>query len=212
MIKLSLKGFADFMSAGPAKQRTILRQYKYPDEDEARAKIVYYREARDRIAAYHKSREEPAWLDTQANSIATLAAANSGQTRVRLGHNARALAQYRQHFAQSVYEVLGEVTLRYTVDDVTISVAPDLHVREKGSEKIIKFEFGKNEPPARLVKILSQVMFQAAEGSGLGLPSSSVLYVDVPRNKIYKGARAGARMARDLEATCQMISALWQSI
>ncbi|MGO9411156.1 MAG: hypothetical protein ACLQCB_10440 [Spirochaetia bacterium] len=212
MIKLSLKGFADFMSAGPAKQRTILWQYKHPDEDEARAKIVYYREARDRIAAYHKHGEEPGWLDAQANGIATLAAGNSGQTRVRLGHNARALTQYRQHFAHREYEVLGDLTLHYTVDDVTITVAPDLHVREKGAEKIIKFEFGKNAPSDRLVKILSQVMFQAAEDSGLGLPSSSVLYVDVPRNKIHKGARTGARMARDLEATCQMISAVWQSI
>jgi hypothetical protein len=212
MIKLSLKGFADFMSAGPAKQRTILGQYKYPDEDEARAKIVYYREARDRIAAYHKLGKEPDWLDTQANSIAALAAANAGKTRVRLGHNARALSQYRTHFARRLYEVLGEIVLHYTVDDVTISVVPDLHVRENGSEKIIKFEFAKNQPPDRLVKILSQVMFQAAEDSGHGLPSSSVLYVDVPRNKIHKGARAGARMARDLEATCQMISAVWQSI
>lgn len=60
--KLSLKGLADFMTASPSRQRKILRAYKYPSEDEARAKILYYREARDRIAAFHVSPHDVSWL------------------------------------------------------------------------------------------------------------------------------------------------------
>jgi len=212
MIKLSLKGFADFMNAGAAKQRTILRQYKYPDEDEARAKIIYYREARDRICAYHKACEHPDWFETQAAGLAILAASSGKHARSRLNHNARALLQYREHFAERKYQVLDEVVLRYSVGEVTISVVPDLHVIEDGSEKIIKLEFSKNQPLDRFVKIVSQVMFQSAADAGLDLPSSSVLYMDVPRNKTYKGARAKARLIRDVEATCRNISALWPSI
>ncbi len=212
MIKLSLKGFADFMSAGPAKQRSILRQYKFPDEDEARAKIVYYREARDRISVYHKTGKTADWLEKEAKGIAALAAGSAGRTKDRLNHNARALLQYQTYFASCVYKVLAEVALRYSIGDVVISVVPDLHVTEDGKEKLIKFEFSKEPPAERLTKVICQLMFQASQDAGLGFPSSSILYIDVPRNKVHKGARAGARIRNDLEATCKNISALWPTI
>jgi hypothetical protein len=60
MIKrLSIKGLADFMTASASRQRSLLRAYKYPKEDESRAKILYYREARDRVAVYRQSRPPP---------------------------------------------------------------------------------------------------------------------------------------------------------
>ena len=62
MIKLSLSGFADYMTANPHRQRAVLRAYKYPSEDESRAKIIYYREARDAIRLYHRRPRTGQWL------------------------------------------------------------------------------------------------------------------------------------------------------
>ena len=45
MKQISMKGLADYVVARPAKQHTILRGFKYPKEDESRAKQLYYREA-----------------------------------------------------------------------------------------------------------------------------------------------------------------------
>jgi hypothetical protein len=212
MIKLSVKGFADFMTSGPAKQRNILRQYKYPDEDEAHARILYYREARDRIAGYHKGRESPDWLATQSGNLSSLAALSAGRTRARLNHNARALTAYHAHFGNREFEMLEDLVLRFTLEEVTITVAPDLHVREGGVEKMIRLEFGKDHPPERLIKIIAQLMYQTASDAGMNLKSSSVLCFDVPRGSVYKGAAVRSRLMKDIEATCQNISALWPSI
>ena len=42
MIKLSVKGLADYMMASPAAQHTTLRDFKYPDKDEAKSRRLYY--------------------------------------------------------------------------------------------------------------------------------------------------------------------------
>jgi hypothetical protein len=55
-------------------------------------------------------------------------------------------------------------------------------------------------------------MFEAALVDGLKLPSSQVLYVDVPRGVRYKAARLGARMRANIEAACQNIAAIWPTI
>lgn len=212
MIKLSVKGFADYMTSGPAKQRTILRQYKYPDEDEAHARIIYYREARDRIAGYHKGQESPDWLTAQSRNLSALATLSAGRTKARLNHNARAISAYQAHFSEREFGVLDDLVLRFTLEEVTITVAPDLHVTEDGVEKMIKLDFGKNPPSEKLVKIISQLMYQTACDAGLNMKSASVLFFDVPRGKVFRGATARSRMMRDIEATCQNISAVWPSI
>jgi hypothetical protein len=50
MFKLSLKGFAIFISASPSGQRKVLHNFKYPDE-KRRSQAKYYRDARKAIAA-----------------------------------------------------------------------------------------------------------------------------------------------------------------
>jgi hypothetical protein len=105
--KISLKGLADYMTASHTRQRTVLRQYKYPEEDEAQAKIIYYREARDRVAVLHRSDRDSNWLLQQAAQLDTLAAMSTGQTKTRLRHNARALRAYANHFGGSQFRDLG---------------------------------------------------------------------------------------------------------
>jgi hypothetical protein len=212
MKKLSMKGFADFMTASPSRQRTILRHYKYPAEDEPRARILYYRDARDRVAAYHTGNHEPKWLISEATSLRGLAQVSTGHTKTRLNHNARALRAYATNFADRNFEILDELLIPLQFDDVVITVRPDLHVTERNSEKIVKLEFGVNPPSNDMVRIISQLMFEASEQAGMGLTASMVLFLDVPRGDEQRGARMGARMRSDIEATCQIIDGIWPSI
>jgi hypothetical protein len=55
VIRISVKGLAKFIEGGPSAQRRVLREYKYPDEDEPSAMRLYYRDATDRIYAFHKN-------------------------------------------------------------------------------------------------------------------------------------------------------------
>lgn len=212
MIKISVSGLADFMTARPARQRTILRHYKYPDLDAARAKIAYYRDARDRIAAFHKGDHDKPWLLGHASQLDLLASLTGGASGRRMGHNATALRRYATHFAERRFRPLSDIQMDWVLEGVRVSVHPDLHVVERKKEKIIKLEFGRNEPSRDTVRIISQAMYEAARGHIADVTSSSVLYLDVRRGVEHKGARAGSRVLRDIEATCKTIGEIWPGL
>lgn len=212
MKKISLKGFAQIMLASPSRQRTLLRYHKYPSEDEPRARILYYRDARDRISAYHSLEYESDWLLQEARALELLASVSSGARRTRLNHNGRGLRAYARRFSSRKFEVLEDLLLTLEFGDVRITVRPDLHIVEGKREKIIKLEFGVSEPSADEVKIISQAMYEAADQVGMGLTAASILYFDVPRGAQHKGARLGSRRRADIEATCQIIDAIWGTI
>jgi hypothetical protein len=212
MKKISLKGFAQIMLASPARQRTLLRYHKYPSEDEPRARILYYRDARDRIIAYHSLGHDPEWLVDEARALERLASASVGPRKTRLNHNGRALRAYAKHFASRNFEILDDVLFNLVFGDVQITVRPDLHVVERNKEKLIKLEFGVVEPSGDEIKIISQAMFEAAEQEGMKITAASILLLDVPRGVEHKGARMGSRRRRDIEATCQIIDAIWDGL
>jgi len=212
MKKLSLKGLADFMTAPEAKRRKILHQFKYPDEDESKAKIIYYREAKERIIVHHRGGQKPSWLLEEASRIDDQASLSIGQTKIRLKHNARSLHAYTRNFACREFDVLDDARLALLYGDVRISIFPDLHVREKGKEKIIKFEFNKDAANPELVKIVSQCMYEASEQAGMALSAANVLLFDVAQGQEHRGAKIGARMRSNIEAACLNISAIWDGI
>ncbi len=212
MKQISIKGLAEFMAAGPSKQRTVVRRYKYPREDEARAMRIYYREARDVVEAHHRRGNGSSWLLDEATRLATLSDYLTGRSRTRLRHNVRGLRAYEAHFAGRPFEVLRGISAPLIFGDVRISVVPDLHVREGKNERVIKLEFGVNPPSDSEVKVISQLMFEAVHKAGLPLPAAGVLYLDVQRGKEHRGARAGSRMKSDIEAACKTISNIWDSI
>jgi hypothetical protein len=212
MIRLSVKTLAKYMTASPAVQRTILRNAKFPAEDEAYAMRLYYREAVDRIEAFHRNNHDTAWMLAKAEDLAQLAALQGGPSRTRLRHNSRAVRQYSQNFGARQFVPQAAYRLRLDVGSVRISSAPDLSVIEAGKQKAIKLHFSSTAPDPDVVKIVSQCMFAAAQGQLANVTGSSVLYLDVARGDEYRGARAGARTMREIEAACETISVLWEAI
>jgi len=184
------------MAANDARRRTIVRRFKYPREAEAFAMIKYHQEARDAITAYHSGNHDAAWLRSLGDQLDAFAASVTSPTRTRIRHNARAIHAYANHFANREFEVLPAPKLRLAYIGVTISVVPDLRVRERSEEKIIKLEFGKDQPSDREMKVVSQVLFEAARVGGLQMPARSVLYLDVARGAEHREARLGAQLAR----------------
>jgi hypothetical protein len=212
MIRISVKGLAKYMTSSPAAQRRILREYKYPDEDEPSAMRRYYKEVTDRIRAYHSSPHDRAWLQRKTSELAELARVTPGRGAARLRHNARALAAYERHFATKAYVPQAQLRLQLPVGNVLVSVAPDLHTFERNRVKLIKLDFSTTLPNVEAVKIVSQVMFEAARGRVSDLKSSSISYLDVTRGSEHKGARAGGRALREIEAACLSIESIWPGI
>jgi len=212
MIKISVRGLAKYMTSSPAAQRKVLRDYKYPDEDEPSAMRLYYKDATDRISAYHGSSHGREWLRAKVSDLTDLARLTPGRAGTRLRHNARALAAYERHFADRHFEIQRQLRLRLAVGDVVITVTPDLHAVERDKPELIKLDFAVEAPKEETVKIVSQVMLEAARGRVPDIRSSSIRYLDVTRGREFKAARAGARTLRDIEAACTNIESIWPSI
>jgi hypothetical protein len=212
MIRVSFKGLAKFMTGNDRQKRKVLHDFKYPDDDESRAQAMYYREAREFIAAYHGSSHPASWLLDRSRDIASQARLSSGQTKTRLNNNARALKEYETNFSGRSFTILPDLRFRLTYGQVELSVVPDLHVQEGSKEKLIKLEFAKKAPEGEVVSLMSQVLFEAALQNGHTFTSASILYLDVPRGIEHRGARLGSRRAAEIVAACQNIESLWPDI
>jgi hypothetical protein len=212
VIRLGIKSLAKYMTASPASQRKILLDAKYPNEDEPYAMRLYYREATERIVAYHRNDHEENWLLAKADDLAQLATFTGGNSATRLRHNSRALRQYKQVFASRRFVPQSQLRLSWDVDQVRISVVPELYVLEGAKAKVIKLDFSSNQPDEELIRIISQATYEAGRGRIPNLTNSSILYFDVPRGREHRGARAGSRMIKEIEAACTTISTVWDSI
>lgn len=210
--KLSLKGFAAFTIASPTKKVSILHDYKYPSSNNAHAKIIYYQKARNKIVEYHKLDRDESWLENEAMSIDSLVMLSTGPSKTRLKNNARGLRQYSKYFADKKFIILDDFNRKFIIDDVSISVRPDLHILENGIEKLIKFEFTEIKPKNSFIKIINQCMYEAANTAGLMLPASSILLFDIPRGETYHLAKEGKKPYAEIKDTCQTISTLWDTI
>ena len=211
MIKISVKGLAKFMTSTERGKRKVLKDFKYPDQ-EGLPQALYYREARDFIEAHHKNGYPPQWLLEKAMTLSLLAQTMTGRSVTRLRHNARALREYATLWGAKQFEILKELRLDLRYDGVRVTVVPDLHIREKGVEKIIKFDFSSRPPDDQIPRIIGQAMFEAMTESGRGIKASNVLYVDVPRKRVIKGARMGARMSGEIRAACENVEAIWDRL
>jgi hypothetical protein len=132
-------------------------------------------------------------------------------SRTRLKNNGRALRQYADNFANRQFAILSDLRLALVFDNVRVTVAPDLHVREGTKEKILKLDFGKSEPENSLVKIIVQSMFEAFRVQRSITPSS-ILYFDVARGDEHRGARLSSRVLTEIRAACKNIEGLWGTI
>ncbi len=212
MIKITVKGLAKFMRKGPAVQRTVLRDFKFPKEPEARAQTVYYAEARNGIREYHDSENDASTLVRSIDILRMKADRAGGQKKIRLEHNIRAIERYLQHFSGKRFQILKSPNLTYSHGDVTVSAAPDLFVREGKDEKLIRIDLGADPTDEDMIRIILQVTYEAAVSAGMRIKPSHVVYLDISRGTQHVGARARTRLSRDIEAACENIEAMWGGI
>ena len=211
MIRITMKGLAKYITAGESNKRKILRDFKFPDP-EGSAQAIYYREARDIIEAYHRNNNKQDWLVRMADQLKILSVSSIGTSKTRYSNNARAIIQYAQYFSNKKYIVLQDFKDKLIIDNIQISVTPDLRVQEGNVIKLIKLEFAKEQLNREIPKIICQLMFETACKANLQLKGSQILFIDVPRGIIYKDARTRARMKTNIDAACKNIDAIWDGI
>ncbi len=212
MKKFSMSALAKFMTSSATTANSLVRRAKYPNENEAKAVLTYYRDARRAVARLHGCGREPAWLAAQATMLDKQAESEVARRRTRLRTNASAVRAYARHFGHRNFGVLDIVRLGFEIDDVRVTATPDLFVVDQGRRTIVKLDFGVQEPKPETVAIITQTLFEAARSAGLRVAAKDVRYFDVRRGREYRGARLGSRRAKDIRSACVQISALWGRI
>lgn len=212
MIRISVKGLAKFMRKGPAGQRTVLRDFKFPRGAEARAQTVYYAEARRGIREYHMSDNNPAGLVKSVDDLRKKAERVTGKAKTRFEHNIRAMQSYLQYFSANRFEVLVPPKLEYSYHSVVVGATPDLFVRDGTNKKLIKLDLGVEPADEEMIKVILQVIFEAAQNTGMNLLPNNVIYLDISRGLQHVGARSRTKLTRDIQAACENIEAMWDGI
>jgi len=212
MIKISVKGLANFMTSGASTQRKILRDFKLP-KPEGIAQAKYYDPARQAIRKYHAQGNDASVLVGAVDELRKQAArAPTPRIVTKLDQNIRALECYMKYFAHSQFTVLPIPMLDLICGNVRITANPDLCVAYKGRQKLIKLELGAITPKPLAVKIITQVIFEAAGAGNLPIGPRDVVYLDVTRGTLHKGAKSRTRLKREIEDTCRNIEAMWTGI
>lgn len=210
-MKISLKGLAKYMTSGFATQRKILRNFKYPDP-EGFAQAIYYADARRAIRDYHSRQNDPTVLLRAVDKLQIKASRSHGSARTRHDHNIRAIQSYSNHFHRRKFAIQSNPRLDYSHGKVVVSCMPDLYVTERGREKIIKLELGADAPDPKMLRIILQVLYEAAKEAGLPVRPQDVICLDASRAIQHKGARLRTRMKTEVEAACQNIEVMWATI
>lgn len=211
--RLTAKAFADFVTASPARKRTILKNCKYPKKKESQIITLYYNEALRIIRSYHQHANDPAVIN-QATRRLRLEQENaeSTQKKIRLSHNIRAIETYLQVFGGNKFTVLPRPRLKLSVGDILISASPDLAVNEKGNLKLIKLGVVTQRLPPDLIAIMLQVILDAAIAAGIHVNAENVQYLDIARAEILRPPRDEITSRRTIENGCEDIQSLWGSL
>jgi hypothetical protein len=212
-IRLSAKGLAKYIAASPSTQRRILQQFKYPTADEPFAMRLYYREATQLLRACIEKQHPSDWVRQRAIDLTASDRDVTPAAARRLRQNSDALLLFDRHFRKRPVEILPRQRFTLVFHDVAVGVVPDLIIHDSaGVLRVIKLQLGGPRPPDVTVKVITQCLFEAAVRSGFQIKPTSARYVDLPRNATHSAATAGRRVLRDIEAACETISQIWDSI
>ena len=96
-IEMTVNGLATYMLLSPARQRKILKDFKYP-EPEGRVQAHYYREAYRILWEFYNKGHSTMWLMDEAAYLDSLVADPREPYQKRIKHNARTLQTFAKRF------------------------------------------------------------------------------------------------------------------
>ena len=211
MIRITLKGLANFMTGTDSQRRKELQDFKYP-KGEGQARAQYYEHAIRAIKRYHRSGNSEEVLDHAAARLQRDAESADGPRKTKLLLNASAIRAYLRNFAPLFGEPQDDLRFSLVFGDVDVKVTPDLHLLYKGSPVLVKLDFATKAARGGLPRIWLQGLYEATINSDHEVKPANLLYLDVRRNKKHKGARVGSRIASDMKAACETIAEMWPNI
>ncbi len=208
--KLSMRGFAEVVSAQAARKASRLKQFKYPTSSESVGRSNYYVSALAAIRHHHKG--DVTYVKSKLEVLAEGAAIEQDSRRkTQFTQNYRVITQYLSSFGQRSLLVQPGKSLYYTHNGLVVSARPDLVVIENGEMKLLKLNMGKGDFAGGVPAILLHVLYEAAVEQGLPVLPSGVECIQVASGTKITGPKNGFAPKDVLNVACDEVLTLWQA-
>jgi hypothetical protein len=211
ILQLPVSCLAEYVAKHGRSPESILRPYKFRTNGEGIARIVFRPPVITVIRKHYKLDRDPAVFESAtAKWLETAGATEKKSQRGRLHSNINALALFRLRYGDREFEILSNHRISCQIGPVIFTASPDLWVKEKGQEYLIKIGFGKRK--RSYVDVLLNVMRRAALLSGHRIRPRNAIYLDT-----YAGEELVSRFAfRDyavtLTAAANAIAKIWPRV
>lgn len=215
--KVSAKGLAEFVFAGAARRRSIVRNFKFPSLGEGVGRAVYYSAALSAIRAYLRAECNPGILADAIQSLELKVQELSGKKanrlkKARAENNIRAIHVYSRQFGDKKFKLLPSPHLRLKIGNVTVTATPDLMVESRGRKFLIKLDLGKKKLTAELIELLLHLFHEAARSARIDVEAENILYLESLTGLTYKCPARSRPLQRTVESGCQAFAEMWEDI
>ncbi len=213
-IEVSARALAEFMTASPSTQRRIVRTAKYPRTPDAQALVAYYREARAAVERFFECGNKPAIIESEISKIAAAMIDASPSRKARLGQNIRAIQDFgKAGFAGQKYQVLPQHSSRLEIENLAVKVRPSLCASDStGHQHWLHLDFSEGQLEARKAAIVLRLFLRAARADGERLEPRRSEYHHLHSRQYQFGQKFGAKLDKQIIASCQTFGDIWTSI
>lgn len=222
--RISVNKLAEYMVSKAARQRKLLKDRKYPDDDFNMG--MYHREASEAVSQYLAG--DQLSTDNIDNQIAIIKQQSPGAigTQRRLNSNIEAMERFLDMLDDFDFKdaeaALGEHSPpKLTYHGVEISVRPELILRgeTKGKKVVggVKLHFSKgfemtDETAGYVSAALQEYCRRHVAQSDETVHPAYCHVFDIGSGHVFPGVKATKARLKDIEDTCQNIAAIWASI
>ncbi len=207
-IRVSTSCLANFVTSPGRSAESRLRPFKYNKRGEGFARSVYYQLALQTIRAYHRADNNPEVLDTALLEIRTRThKAAEARERVKLDHNASAIAAYRKIYGKRHFKILPNRRLEYHIGGIVITAQPDLWVEENGTQVLVKIGMAKHS--VSYVEMLLALLRKAAVSSKHKIRARNVVYLNISTAQEMICSGSLTRFNRTFAGAAKEIARAW---
>jgi hypothetical protein len=208
---LPVSCLAEYVTRGGRSPESILRPYKFRDRGEGLARIVFRPPVVTVIRNYYKLNSnsevfDSAIADWQKRADAT----DKKSLRAKLHSNVIALNLFRRHYQDKDFTVLPLHRISCQIGPVVFTALPDLWVKVKDRELLIKIGFGKKN--RSYVDIVLLVMRRAALIHGHRIRQHDAVYLNVRTGEELVGRFAYKLHALTLATAASEIAEVWPRV
>lgn len=209
-IKVSAKVFAEFVTGGPAKKSSTVRNILKPKSPEAKIPSGYYRRAIGIIREYHDRDNDRSFVLKELKSLHSDAElATTPQARAKRNSNLLAVESYMRSFSGRSWKVTKCPRIYYRSGEVRISGTPDLAIQDGDRLRLVKLGVRKEKETADMVRLMLRVIYQAANAQ-LKVNTHDVTYFDIRTGEALSGELSDGHLANTIEGGCRVLAQMLQ--